>query len=464
MKSVTVLSACLFSVAALAVGEQVKTPSVRVDGGVSAIPEKAGLCLSLVSPWWRLGVSPETGGVRLNIADRKTGAEACCRQQVAALPVDGRLLTNRRTGKKTIWVGIPDLNDRLSWSEGLSLPDDRAVLRVENLFANHGPSAERLPDWTNVFAVCGENASGRFRLVEMTSACATNADETTSFVVCWTDGQPDACPVDPGTTVRSVQYWYPVKGLGVVKNATVDGAVNLERRGTNEVFMGFHSTRALESCTVRLLGVGGSVVFEEKGVAVDPRAPWRQVVKLEGDAAGTNQVFAMTIADASGTVFLSSTPKAQNVRDGARTAAVAQGREDAALARLACQKGDWKEALVRVNRAIARSPDEARLYAMKAYVLRRLQRFQEASKTLRRAAALDPLDAWNVIERVFLDDDGEDAVSTVCRDRADAVRTLRVVIGVYRSLGAQEEIAEIRRQAKACGIPVPEASADKENR
>ena len=41
-----------------------------------------------------------------------------------------------------------------------------------------------------------------------------------------------------------------MKGIGGVKNVTLDGAVNVDRVKKDELLVGFHSTRVLKGCTV----------------------------------------------------------------------------------------------------------------------------------------------------------------------------------------------------------------------
>ena len=132
------------------------------------------------------------------------------------------------------------------------------------------------------------------------------------MVGCWSDNQPDYSWIAPYETRRVKQFWFPVKGIGGVKNVTVDGAVNVDRRGKEELLVGFHSTRALKDCTVTLFR-GREPVVVEKGVAIDPNTPWCRVLKVAADAA--DQEFTAAIADAAGKVFLSYTPVGPDPHD-----------------------------------------------------------------------------------------------------------------------------------------------------
>jgi len=136
------------------------------------------------------------------------------------------------------------------------------------------------------------------------------------MVGCWSDNQPDYSWIAPYETRKVEQFWFPVKGIGGIKNVTIDGAVNVDRLSDDKMLVGFHSTRVLKDCVVRVYRTCGTgktsrtgdveIAFEEKGVAIDPNTPWCKTVKVEPDAK--DQEFTAAIADASGKVFLSYTP------------------------------------------------------------------------------------------------------------------------------------------------------------
>ena len=132
------------------------------------------------------------------------------------------------------------------------------------------------------------------------------------MVGCWSDNQPDYSWIAPYETRTVKQYWFPVKGIGGVKNVTIDGAVNVDRVKKDEMLVGFHSTRVLQGCTVTVYK-GKDAVFTENNVAIDPNTPWCKTVKVEENS--TDQQFTASIADASGKVFLSYTPVGPDPHD-----------------------------------------------------------------------------------------------------------------------------------------------------
>ena len=664
--------------------------------------------LTMENDWLQFGLLPEHGGHLLNLTDKQTGFETFYRQHVVkpaligmlgawisggvewnfphhhrattAMPIDWKLVKDKKTGKKAIWIGETELRRRLKWSIGLSLLPDRAVLQAENVFMNRGPYIESMIYWANVSVHCGddyqvlfppschlgfdhhknfwtsfpmgpkkvdhswipsqrskyaddvegmidlswwrnftvesrsifamdpENAwiAGFDHKKNMGTAHVSNRHITVGkkfflwgnfpeahvwdtvltdsdgpylelMVGCWSDNQPDYSWIDPYETRTVKQFWFPVKGIGGVKNVTIDGAVNVDRLSKkDELLVGFHSTRVLKDCTVQVLRKGEtSPVFTEKGIAIDPNKPWCKTVKVAADAR--DQEFTATIADASGKVFLAYTPvpedphdplppkvanpkepkdyasaeeayltglrldqfhnglidpvpyyeqalkldpgySAANVAlatrlakngeyakaekllrtatarvtrnytrakdaepeyllalvleeqgllaiDPAERAAKLKEAEDlywrvtwrsthgrpayAALARLACLKGDWEEALARVDDALDRGAKEAKLHVLRAYILRQLKRLPEGSKALRLAAAIDPLDSWGVAERAFAEDDGADAVVNAGENRGIKAQALLETVSDYWSVGAWREVAVLCDQANA---------------
>ena len=61
----------------------------------------------------------------------------------------------------------------------------------------------------------------------------------------------------------------------------------------------------------------------------------------------------------------------------------------------------------------------------------------------------EPLDVWNVVERAFLEDDGEGAAEGMARFCGDATMPFMQMMDHYRRLGAKHEIDELDRQMRA---------------
>ena len=406
------------------------------------------------------------------------------------------------------------------------------------------------------------------------------------MVGCWSDNQPDYSWIAPYETRKVSQYWFPVKGIGGVKNVTIDGAVNVDRVKPDELLVGFHSTRVLKGCTVRVRrnpgksGKSGKsgVVFTERKIAIDPNTPWCKTVKVEPGVA--DQEFTAEIADANGKVFLAYTPvppqgkvelppKVENPKEpkeytsaelvyevglrldqfqngildpepyykraleidpgytkanlamGVRLAkngsyakakpylerAVARATQnhtralDAApeyylalverglgnlkhaedlfwrctwrlthkkesyveIARIAALRGDWEEALARIDDALALGQDEAKLWTMKGIFLRKLYGTapSKASEGIQRAGysawdsegilntaiAFDPLEYWAVVEK-----DGFEAAE---KNRGLKAQQLLECISDYWGIGCYDEVIAL------CDAALAKAAAEK---
>ena len=385
------------------------------------------------------------------------------------------------------------------------------------------------------------------------------------MVGCWSDNQPDYSWIAPYETRKVEQFWFPVKGIGGIKNVTIDGAVNVDRLAEDKMLVGFHSTRVLKGCTITLFK-DHEAVFTEKGVAIDPNTPWCKTVKV--DAGAKDQEFTAAIADASGKVFLSYTPvppqgevelppKVENPKPpkeyasaelvyeiglrldqfhnglidpvpyykraleidpdyskanlamGVRLAkngsyaeakpylekAVARATQnhtralDAApeyylalvekalgylkraedlfwrctwrlthkkesyveLARIAALKGDWEEALARIDDALAIGQDEAKLWTMKGIFLRKRGTGNgergTANYCFDRAIACDPLEYWAVVEK--------DGFAAAEKNRGLKAQQLLECVSDYWGIGCCDEVIAL------CDVALAKAAAEK---
>ena len=98
------------------------------------------------------------------------------------------------------------------------------------------------------------------------------------MVGAYSDNQPDYSWVGPGETREFVQRWYGIRDIGSVKNANDDAAVNLERRASDKVFLGFNATTKYTDAKV-LLKQGGNVLFE-KVISIDPATPFTATLPI----------------------------------------------------------------------------------------------------------------------------------------------------------------------------------------
>ena len=405
------------------------------------------------------------------------------------------------------------------------------------------------------------------------------------MVGCWSDNQPDYSWIGPYETRRVSQFWYPVKGIGGVKHATIDGAVNVERLAADKLRVGFHSTRELKGCRV-VVTENGRTVFEEKDIAIGPNRAWCRTVPVAGVAK--DQAFEGRLLDAEGKTVLAYRPVPDDPHDplpervanpqfpekitSAETAYLtglrldqfknglidplpyyrraleidpgysaanlmlgyhamtelryadaealfkaaadrtnrnytrakdvepeymqalacrAQGKLKEAedlfwrvtwrathkreayveLARLACLRGDWTEALERIDDALDLGRREAKLHVIRAFVLRRLGDKAASAREIDEAFACDPLENWGAAERGFQRGlAAEEIVAEVLKNRGLKAHQLIETLCDYAGLGAWEEVVALagaaeslaaREQPVAAGSddPLPVASA-----
>ncbi|UCG85808.1 MAG: DUF5107 domain-containing protein, partial [Gemmatimonadota bacterium] len=109
----------------------------------------------------------------------------------------------------------------------------------------------------------------------------------------YSDNQPDYSWLQPYEAKFIRQYWYPIRGIGGVKNATLKAAVNLEVDGAMAV-IGFHTTSRHDSATVRL-ATPDSLLFEA-AIDIDPSRPYQRRVALPPEA-GPSGLHASLIAE-----------------------------------------------------------------------------------------------------------------------------------------------------------------------
>lgn len=106
------------------------------------------------------------------------------------------------------------------------------------------------------------------------------------MVGAYSDNQPDYSWIKPYEVKKWEQYWYPVKGIGGFKNANLNGAVNLEVKPDNSVFLGYYSTSKIKNAKI-VLENNGVVVFK-KNIEISPDKPFTETIQLSGNIEVTN--------------------------------------------------------------------------------------------------------------------------------------------------------------------------------
>ncbi|TSA35452.1 MAG: DUF5107 domain-containing protein [Porphyromonadaceae bacterium] len=100
------------------------------------------------------------------------------------------------------------------------------------------------------------------------------------MVGAFSDNQPDYSWIRPYEVKSFKQYWYPVKDIQGFKNANLNGAVNLEKREDNKVFLGYYSTQKVSKAKI-LLKRKGETVFE-KIMDISPEIAFTGSIKIDG--------------------------------------------------------------------------------------------------------------------------------------------------------------------------------------
>jgi tetratricopeptide (TPR) repeat protein len=94
----------------------------------------------------------------------------------------------------------------------------------------------------------------------------------------YSDNEPDYSWIQPSEVKTVKQYWYPFQQIGIVKNANLNAAVNLEVNAKGIASIGVQPTSAYQSVRV-LLDARGKALLE-KTVAIDPGKPFLAQVTL----------------------------------------------------------------------------------------------------------------------------------------------------------------------------------------
>jgi tetratricopeptide (TPR) repeat protein len=98
------------------------------------------------------------------------------------------------------------------------------------------------------------------------------------MVGAYSDNQPDYSWLGPYEVRTFKQYWYPLRQLGGVNQATREAAVNLELLAENKVRIGFNTTTAYVGAMARL--VAGDEVLFERRIDIAPDKPFVEEVPL----------------------------------------------------------------------------------------------------------------------------------------------------------------------------------------
>ncbi len=88
----------------------------------------------------------------------------------------------------------------------------------------------------------------------------------------YSNNQPDYSWFLPHAVKEATNFWYPIRDLEIVKNATLEASVTLQMRNEKAVFFGFNTTRQFNNAMATLKY--GDEVLSEKIIDIDPALPF----------------------------------------------------------------------------------------------------------------------------------------------------------------------------------------------
>lgn len=134
----------------------------------------------------------------------------------------------------------------------------------------------------------------------------------------YTDNQPDFTWLQPYEEKSFKQYFMPYKNIGVVKNASIDAAVNLEvDEKTREAIVLAYATSLFEGAVVELKGRSRTYVKEV--IELSPTQTFKSVITLDDNDQPHD--LKLTVRDANGTLLIAyqpAKPSIEQVPDAAK--------------------------------------------------------------------------------------------------------------------------------------------------
>jgi len=94
----------------------------------------------------------------------------------------------------------------------------------------------------------------------------------------YSDNEPDYSWIQPMETKSVSHYFYPLRGLGNVKNANIEAAVGLELKQKNTAVIGFNTTSRRDRARV-VLNAGDMLILDQK-IDISPINPFKKEVSL----------------------------------------------------------------------------------------------------------------------------------------------------------------------------------------
>ena len=136
--------------------------------------------------------------------------------------------------------------------------------------------------------------------------CSNLTDEDGPYIELmtgvYTDNQPDFTWLAPYETREFEQYWYPVRDIGSVVNASIDACMNMEQRG-DDIFLGFNVTGAFPGAAITLRS-GDQILYREV-LDMTPEKSWCRTLPTSGHSFDD---LTASLTDSAGKVLVSYKP------------------------------------------------------------------------------------------------------------------------------------------------------------
>ncbi|MFD0693572.1 DUF5107 domain-containing protein [Paenibacillus sp. GCM10027628] len=208
----------------------------------------------------------------------------------------------------------------------------------------------------------------------------------------YTDNQPDFTWLQPYEEKSFTQYFMPYKNIGVVKNATIDAAVNLEvNELTREAVIQAYATSLFEGAIVTLKGKRG--IYVQVAHELSPISTFNQNITL--DEGEQLHDLTVSVTDANGKLLVSYMPKRSDIEqvpDAAKplpTPVELKTNEQLYLAGLHLEQYRHAtfEPEIYYLEGLQRDPNDIRINVAYGTLLLRRGKFTESEAHFRRAVA-----------------------------------------------------------------------------
>ena len=212
------------------------------------------------------------------------------------------------------------------------------------------------------------------------------------MVGVYTDNQPDFSWLQPYEEKAFRQYFLPYKQIGVVKNASLDAALNLEiEASTGQAALQVYATALFPEARVRL--VGRARVYIDETATLSPSDVFATTVALESGEQAED--LCATITDAQGRLLLRYQPESltqEELPEPARPMSAPADLPNAEALYLAgLHLEQYRHATFEPEQyyqeGLRRDPADSRLNVAYGVLLLRRGLFQEAERYFRRAIA-----------------------------------------------------------------------------